>query len=260
MNATATLRAHVLSNLDSRATTESATAPTEQALRTGPAITGQYLYDRFIANNDASQTLANIVRTAASDTGVAIGVWKKALTDMVDQAKQADGGKAGAKTKTARNYQSLLRVTFGAMRFAQSELAEQGYNERTGLEEMRVMAKAALTQRGMTWEGIQALSPADKQRHKQQKAEQSALADIQKVNPRNIDESMQDYQARTIALVEPYMQQLREAEKDERINALAMRVINLCGDDIDDVVKLIQDEGVIWPEEKQAGDGAPQAE
>lgn len=241
-----------------------ATAPTTHtvrvarptgALKTGANFTGQYLYDRFVANSKEEQTRMALVRQMA-DT-VELTDFKTIVNDLVKIAKGfLDGaiaadkeagiyveGKptahvlaAAARHKTAQNVQNVLRVSYGALRFAADHLEAAGYDDTTGYNAMRVIGLAALKAAQMKWDGTKA-EPADvKQARAAQAAENRAMLKVQEENPRQADEDRKAYFERIDRLVEEQLAADTAEQHTKRVNDLVTKIKALAGDDLSDVL------------------------
>lgn len=241
----------ILANIAQRTNTAAAQAPSSDSVRTGLNFSGQYLYDRFIANDDAEVTKMGIVRQMADS--LPIGEIKKVLKDFVAVAKE----KGEAQEKTARNHMSVMRAACGALKHAKDELIKAGYNERTGYQTMRVLAKKALDAKGIKWDGSKVLSDEERDEKKHSAESKKALEEIQMENPQKIGESIKDWLDRIGEMVDQRTEELRAEARNKRITKMAQRVIELCGDDIYDIIarvdELMREEG-----EAQQGEGNEQ--
>lgn len=225
----------VLESLPSRASTESATAPRSEGLKTGTKtnFSGQYLYDRFIANNKEEVTKMDLVRKMAASVDVAS--FKTCLKDFVDIAKGGEKvkgneltGQAAATYKTALNHASVLKIAYGAIRFAGEALAAMGYNDTTGYQVMRVMGKQALDDTGVTWDGSKALDKAGKAERSANKLEEKAIAEVMAMMPKNPGESRAAYLGRIDEATENRLNVLHNEQHDEMVEKLATAWIDQC--------------------------------
>lgn len=189
-------------------------------------VTGQYLYESFIVSDEAQITKMGIIRKLA-DEADALQI-KGACDKMVEKAKEIDAaagvpdkvvkdGKEivnrGPKTQTAMNARTVIQQAWGALRFARDQLNSLGYDDKTGYQDMRVLAKKALDEARKTWKGDNALTQADRERkalQRQQKGIQAVIADIQKENPMNIGESFMEYQVRVGQLAQERAEEVRK--------------------------------------------------
>lgn len=224
--------ANVIAGLESHTTTAAALAVASPALKTGPQITGQYLYEAFCNSEVSAEELTKmqIVRTAAEN--VDTQTFKKALGDMVDLASKAGLSKADiedkkineAKRKTAQNHQSVLRAVYGALRFAKTQLDESGFSEKTGYHEGAVLARKALEKANVKWDGSLKLTDDDKARQAKVKAEDKADAQARKDHPRQPGESLGEYNNRILELVQDYLAEGEDEANFEKGEALALKV------------------------------------
>lgn len=243
--------AHPLADLESRTTTHAALAVATPALKTGPVITGQYLYNTFIDTIDSGEvSKMNIVRRAAET--VDTQTFKKALSDMVDMASKVGRSKEQieakqwneAKRKTAQNHQSVLRAVYGALRFASNELKEAGFTDKTGYQEGRSMALLALEQKNIKWDGSLKLTGEDKARHALIKAEDKADKQARQDHPRQPGETLMEYNNRILELVQDYLAENEDEANKERGEALALKLCKDAGNNIATItaaVKYLQD-------------------
>lgn len=195
-------------------------------------VTGQYLYESFIVSDEAQITKMGIIRKLA-DEADALQI-KGACDKMVEKAKEIDAaagvpekivkdGKEvvnrGPKTQTAMNARTIIQQAWGALRFARDQLNALGYDDKTGYQDMRVLAKKALDEARKTWKGDNALTQADRERKqalRQQKGIQAVIADVTKENPMNIGESFMEYQVRIGQLAQDRAEEVRK-ENDRKL-------------------------------------------
>jgi len=250
----------VLSNLAGRTDTRTVLAPRNDSAAGSIAVTGQYLFDRFIGNDDAEVTKMGIVRQLVNQ--VDTQTFKKALKDMVEIATS----KGEAVEKTARNHQTVMRIAFGALKFAQDKLAEQGYTDRTGYQVMRVIGKKALEAKGVKWDGSKVLNTEQKQMQSATKEAQKALAEVQRDNPQQIGESFGDWMARIQGAVENRLDADRKEKHYEALTKMADKIVEMAGDDLNTIVYILAKSGKVDMEQVQealdqaAEDEAAQAE
>lgn len=189
-------------------------------------VTGQYLYESFIVSDEAQITKMGIIRKLA-DEADALQI-KGACDKMVEKAKEIDAaagvpekvvkdGKEvvnrGPKTQTAMNARTVIQQAWGALRFARDQLNSLGYDDKTGYQDMRVLAKKALDEARKTWKGDNALTQADRERkvlQRQQKGIQAVIGEVQKENPMNIGESFMEYQVRVGQLAQERAEEVRK--------------------------------------------------
>ena len=220
----------VLSTLDSRATTESATAGRTEHVAGVHRVTGQYMYEMFFADKGET-TKMDFVRYCVAN--IDVGSFKAALKDFVEiAAKRGDAFK-----KTAQNHQSVMRTAYGAWKFAAPHLNVLGADDSTGYQAMRVLGKQALEKAGRKWDGGIAPSKADKVSAQMDKAESLRLAEIRNENPQRDGESPHAWELRCRGLLAAEMAE-DEGAGAERVLArlevaeLADKVRKLCGDNL----------------------------
>lgn len=195
---------------------------------TGTArITGQYLYDLFF-NDNADRTKMDIVRNAVAS--VEVSTFKDALKDMVGiAAKHSDAYK-----KTAQNHQSVMRIAYGAWRFAKDQLAELGADDKTGYQAMRVLGKQALDKAGLKWDGTKAAEKVDKAVAALDAAQGMRLAELRRDNPKGEKEEPLAYEQRIRAMLAEEMAQengVNEIVSRHSQSVLIEQIRTLCGDD-----------------------------
>lgn len=239
---TPALAVNPLATLEAKATTQSATAPVKKSLKTGPQLTGQYLYDQFCTPHKAELTKMQVIESWASSepgAGLAVEVFDKACKDMVEVAeKQSDSAK-----KTAQNAASALRAIYGAIRFAPTALREGGYVPgQTGFHQSRVIAAAALKSTGIHWRGVKIDTPEDKARKAENKAMKAAMDQAQKENGQREGESYADWMTRCLAAADEIVAQGKLESRVEEVRKLAEKVETLCGDMLADVLAYIADQ------------------
>lgn len=140
-------------------------------------VTGQWLYDNFVNQSTEEQisrmNMVRILAKQATDADL-----KAALKDAIELAHKVDikngvpEKERGTKRQQAMNTRTVLQNAYGALRRAPKELEKLGYSEKTGYQEMRVMASQALKAHGIKWNGtpiptdemkLQAIATAEKQ-------------------------------------------------------------------------------------------------
>ena len=224
-----------LATLEERTTQQAAQAPAPQGVRTGLTLTGQYLYDRFIENNDEDITIMGLVRGWTKTVDVAS--FKKALKDFIAIAKEH----GETKLKTAQNHQTVMRQAYGAIRFAMPQLESLGYTERTGYLAMRVMGKKALEARGLKWDGSKAEPRLEADVRERHKVEKLALEAVKAKNPQLPTESIVDWHKRVLADIDTEAQAIIKERQKEHVEKLAEKVKDLCGDSLKDVLEMLLD-------------------
>lgn len=205
-------------------------------------VTGQYLYDNFVVSDEAQITKMGMIRNLATQAD-ALQI-KGACDKMVERAKEVDAANGvpektlkdgkevpnrGPKTQQAMNARTIIQQAWGALKFAQSKLEALGYNERTGYQDMRVLAKRALDEAMIKWNGEHALTQADRERKQLQKAtkgQMDALQQVQKDNPMQIGESMADWNTRTIALAQVAMEKARADQTEANVKRVVEDLSN----------------------------------
>lgn len=203
-------------------------------------LTGQYLYDTFMAPSEGERTKLQIVRSWVDDQRADVVTVGNALDAMVKRGAELDAqawkgpknekgtpvddkGKKvrGVKEQSAMNARTIIQNAYGALKFARAELEANGYVEgETGYLTMRVIGKKALDDKRIVWTGENQKTEADRQAarlRKEQKEEIAALQDVQKTFPRAPDETLAQWQARTLGLAESAMKQAREEAEAEII-------------------------------------------
>jgi hypothetical protein len=196
-------------------------APVTQQL----VVTGQYLYDTFVKADESQVTKMGIIRTL-STTADALQI-KGACDKMVEAAVLLDyptgkpkKAERKAKEQSAMNARTIIQSAWGALKHAKVVLDGLGYDENTGYQDMRVLAKKALDTAKINWKGEPVLTDKDKEvarLRREQKAETQALVDVQKANPRLVNESLGEWQQRTLDLANDAMEEAREKATAERV-------------------------------------------
>lgn len=204
----------VLANLENRTTTEAATANTAENLRIGAILTGQYLYERLIGDNKEQVSMMDMIRGWSKNVDTA--TVKKALKDFVELAKE----KGPAQLSTARSHQSNLRSIYGALRFAPDELTKEGYTEKTGYLVARAIARKALADKAIKWDGTKVKSPELKEQEQHSKESQAAMVAVMAENPQLMTENFSQWQERLRPLVEARIADMQQAKHDEAVKVL----------------------------------------
>lgn len=252
--------ANVLATLETRTTSEAAQAAPKAGLHTGRStnFSGQYLYDRFVSNDKTEVTKLGIVRQMVDQLDV--DEFKKVINDFVAVAagfrdnritaeKEAgtyDKDKPSAvladilaKYKTAQNHQTVMRLAYGALKFAPDELAANGYTENTGYQTMRVIASNALKAAGLKWDGTKLLAKTDQERKQKAKAESAALDKVMVANPRNPEETMPEYLSRVSGMVDEQVKADAKEHEDKLIEKIAKQVRASAGGLLDEVIQYL---------------------
>lgn len=231
------MAASVLASLPARTDTAAAVAPVKHDMAS-INITGQYLYERFIADHDGDSTRMNIVRAAVSNVDTA--TFGKALRDAVEIAKKS----GPAAEKTMRNHMTVCRIAYGALKFAQAHCNMLGIDNKTGYQQMRVLGKQALEKAGIKWDGSKAPTKQEQESAKIDKAQAVRLAEIRTENPQQDGEEPAKWEIRCRGLLAAELAE--DAGKGlERLMAraavvdLANRIENLCGNTLKDVMQIL---------------------
>ncbi len=242
--------ASVLASLETRTTTEAAQSSAGAGvLKTGLKFTGQYLYDRFVANDKTEVTKLAIVRDM---TGMEVSAFKAVLADFVkvakgyaDNAAEKNGKESAvardlnAKLKTAYNHQSNMRNAYGAIRFAPVELVANGYTDDTGYLVMANIARAALKAKGIKWDGTALVSTELAAVRKTAQAESKALSEVMAEQPRNDGESLKDYVVRMDDAVQAKIKANQAEKQAEQVKTLVARFRKEAGGLLDVVIDAI---------------------
>lgn len=211
-----------LANLASKTSPAAVREAKPAGLNNGQSVnfSGQYLYDRLIENNEAEQTRMNLVREAIKQ--VDVQQWKKSLADMVEIAKKH----GPSKEKTARNTQTVLRNSYGALRFAKDVLESKfGLTEASGFNIMQIAAPQALKEKGIKWDGTP--KPTEEQRAERERVrdEASVMQEIQKANPIQTGESVADWTKRCLSKYDEAMANHEEVMLQRRIDTVVREII-----------------------------------
>ncbi len=250
--------ASTLANMETRTDTPTVRAAVSSSLKTGTGtnFSGQYLFDRFVANDKTEVTKLGIVRQMVEQleldrfktviqefVGVAtsyrdkvIAAEKEAGTYNKDKPSQELNFQNG-RVKTAQNHQTVMRVIYGAMRFAEEALTAQGFDENTGYQVGAVYARNALKVAGIKWDGTKQLDKTQAEKRLQSKAEEKALAKIMDANPREADEPMAKYLARVSSKVDGQVQADRAEAERKQVDTLVRKVREMAGGMLDEVIE-----------------------
>lgn len=140
-------------------------------------VTGQWLYDNFVNQSTEEQisrmNMVRIMAKTSSDADIKAGM-KDAIeiAHKVDIANGVPEKVRGSKRQQAMNVRTIIQNAFGAIRRAPKELEALGYSDKTGYQEMRVLAANALKAHGIKWNGspmptaemkLEAMAKAEKQ-------------------------------------------------------------------------------------------------
>lgn len=197
-------------------------------------VTGQYLYDTFVVSDEQQITKMGIIRQL-SDTADALQI-KGACDKMVEAAVLVDypfgkpkKAERKAKEQSAMNARTIIQQAWGALKHCRATLDELGYDDKTGYQDMRVLAKSALDKAKIKWSGE--AQPTEKEKEvarlkRDQKAETDALVDVQKENPRNVGESLMDWNTRTFALAQTAMEKARADKTAEVVKTVVAGLVD----------------------------------
>ncbi len=209
-------------------------------------FSGQYLYDRFVANDGEELTKLGIVRTMVAQLDTmsfkhAMSAFIEVATGFVENAKTPELKRAAeARLKTARNHQTVMRAAYGALKFAMPELLACGYDERTtGYQVMRVIAKQALEDRKLKWDGSPASTPQERQDREANKAEAQAFLTAKSQSPRLPDETTGAYYERLAPAIDNIMKAEKAAKHDEIVATMVKELKEKAGDLLPDVLNAL---------------------
>lgn len=213
-----------LADIDARTDTKAATAKPADALKTGKAVTGQYLFKTFIAEApNVEVTRQNLIKTIAHN--VDTQTFKAALKDMINIAAEA----SEAKKQIARVRASELKNLYGMFRhFDEQRLAEAGYpaSGRISYHESVTIARKILADANIKWDGTTKVSDEERERKRQQKLEQQTLEEIQRKNPRQQNESMQEWLIRCGEILAGAIEHAQAADKEKALTKQAIKVLS----------------------------------
>jgi len=217
-----------LADIDARTNTQAASAPTSTALKTGRPVTGQYLYEKFIAEApNVEVTRQNLVKNMARN--VDTQSFKAALKEMIEIAAQA----SEAKKQVARVRASELKNLYGMFRhFDEQSLAEAGYpvDGRVSYHESVTIARKILADAKLKWDGTLKVSDEEKERKRLQKLEQQTLEKIQISNPRQQNESMQEWLIRCGEILAVEIEHAQAADKEKALTKQAIKILSQYAD------------------------------
>src|SRR5579864_3569174 len=165
-----TSKGYIMSATATAAIVDARMEPISAALITRPiVVTGQLLYDQFMAASESDRTRMGLIRQLA-DTADALQI-KGACDKMVELARDKDypegkPKKAERKSKEqqAMNARTIIQQGWGALHFARSEAEKAGYDDTTGYLAMRVIAKKALDAAKIDWKGDALKTASDRER------------------------------------------------------------------------------------------------
>jgi hypothetical protein len=202
-------------------------------------VTGQLLYDQFMAASESDRTRMGLIRQLA-DTADALQI-KGACDKMVELARDQDypNGKPKkaerlSKEQQAMNARTIIQQGWGALHFARSEAEKAGYDDTTGYLAMRVIAKKALDAAKIDWKGEALKTERDKdvaRQIRETRSQTTVLQDVQKSNPPNIGESLADWNVRTFALAQVAMEKARVEAEEKIVSELFDKLLEKHGDD-----------------------------
>lgn len=227
-------KASTLANIASSVSPEAIRAV--PATNTGSTVnfSAQYFFDRLVANDDSEVTKMDIVR--AAEKQLSFEDFKKNVAGMVTMAKDAQKAaevtgdaasiaKAKARYKTAQNHQTVMRNTFGALRLIPDELAALGVTATTGYQEFNVIAKTALANKGIKWDGGKAEAQDVKDARKKQAEEIAILDNLKKANPIQSGESIKDWNDRVMSMYDTAVTQHYADKVEAEVNKIAAKVM-----------------------------------
>ncbi len=250
--------ASTIANMESRTDTPTVRAAVSASLKTGTAtnFSGQYLFDRFVANDKTEVTKLGIVRQMVEQleldrfktvinefVGVAVAYRDKVVNAEKEAGtyKKDDPSKEinfhNGRVKTAQNHQTVMRVVYGAMRFAPEQLAAQGFDDTTGYQVGAVNARNALKVAGIKWDGTKLLDKTQSEKRAQSKAEEKALSKVMEANPREADEPMHKYLSRVSGMVAAQVTKDKGEAEAKQIETLVRKVREMAGGLLDDVIE-----------------------
>lgn len=231
------MSASVIASLDARTNSATVLAPRNEHVKGTDNLTGQWLYDRFIGNDQAELTKMGIVRGVLLKYDTASV--KQALKEMVEIAKAA----GPAQLKTAQNHQSVMRAVYGALKFAPDQLKERGIDPSgaitTGYHVMKVHATEALKARGVKWDGTRVKSEEEKKAAANTAIAQAATNEVMAQNPQLAGESFQDWMGRIQGAIQNRIDATSVEAKAEAVEKLADKVIAMCGPSFAEVLALL---------------------
>lgn len=232
-----------LAGIESRATTESATATASKALKTGSIITGQGLYTAFLMRSKEDETRMNIIRNMAAsmDAAQVVAVvkdFKAAALKHDEEAWTASGAKGkmpnfkssktiGANYKAASNSAAGIQRVYGAIVYAEKELTGLGFSDATGWIQAQAMAGIALDRAGVKWDGSKAEDKESRAARAALKLEEKAETELRKANPRQAGEEFTHYQQRIAKLMDKGIQEQRKAERAKLVEQRAEELAKL---------------------------------
>lgn len=251
--------ASTIANMEGRTNTEAATASRQVGLKTGTNYSGQYLYDRFVANDKTEVTKLEIVRKMVGV--LEVDDFKAAINGMVeiaasyrdkaiDEQKEAEGKEYNkdkpsadvaayaARHKTALNHQTVMRLAYGALRFAADGLASHGYNEETtGYQVMAVISRKTLADAGIKWDGTKIPAKTEVDRRKANQAETKALEKVMADEPRKDGEALGTYLTRVEAKVNAQLAKDNAERESKMVDDMAKKIRAMAGAMLDDVLE-----------------------
>jgi hypothetical protein len=218
-----------LASLAGRATTQSATATRDDTRAIN--FSGQYLLGKFVTEKDETSKL-DIIKAMIEQ--VDVQSLKQNLNDMVEMAAKIDieAGipenevtKRGPTWRTAANNRTVIQKVYGALRFAPEELKSLGYHDDMGYHACSAIAKKALETKQIKWDASTAKSPEQRDTDKQFRAEAKALKDVQAEHPRQPNETLVQYQQRTLGMVAEKIEQMQQDAEFEAIQMAAATLL-----------------------------------
>lgn len=190
-------------------------------------VTGQYLFDNFVAPSAEQVTRMDMIRNLIGKADAS--QMKGACDKMVELAVLIDyptgkpkKAERGSKEQSAMNARTIILQSWGALTHVPEDCSAFGYTEKTGYQEMRTIAKKALDHRSLKWDGDAQKTDADREKEKLQrdnKAQVAALQEVQKDNPFDSRvETLQQWNERTFGLAREAMELAKAEQTTKTVN------------------------------------------
>jgi hypothetical protein len=199
---------------------EAVHAPKNHQLRTGAVSCASDLMAAF-SDDDSSNTKLDLIKRIASEITCEEfkDECKKAqtLADVLDSVNgfvPSDDARYGIKRRVLNNRLSEAKRLFGVFKAAPDVLKEKGYNPAV------VAARQWLLQNRKQWDGV---SVPDEQ-SREAKAVSKATKEVTSSTPMVPGESIKDYQARCLPLIECYMAEAKQKAYEDSIDKLVKRL------------------------------------
>lgn len=256
-----------LAGLDAKASVASATAGKDEKSGQNVNFSAQWLFDRFIANDDAETTKFDLVRKMTESLD--FKSFKDRVNDMVKIAKDVketaektarEGGIDLAKTITpnvanatarynmAQKHRSYMKNIYGGLRLAKDEMDELMKNStRQGYLTASSLGSQALKVKGIKWDGTKIVEKTERLEKQKQKEQKEFLAQLQKETPQKHGESMREYNDRVLSLfdVEFPLHVANQAAlgMDEIANDFILKYRERSGDVLNHILKMWTEQG-----------------